>query len=338
MVASVRYGVVRCKPDQSAVLMFGTLRQLSFTSTEDFVAMHLRQFRFLMLVLLGVLVPIVAPQAASVLVDAAWLESQLKDPNLVVIDMTDEDLQYTRYHIPGAVRLAYSDLLNAPVGKKPPTPLTDHQLAMQLGQLGIARETRLVLYDDMGGLNAGRLFLDLERIGHPAVSVLDGGLVKWVLEGRRVDNTPVLRKPATYTLGTTRRANVATFSDVQRAASKADLVTLLDVRSRDEYTGSPKESRSGHIPQARWWPWEQAIRMDSGFTFHEPEVLLTSLARAEVQDQKRPIILYCRSGHRASQSYLTLRHLGFENVRVYSGSMNEYQMDRSAQLVRGLTP
>lgn len=294
--------------------------------------------RLLIFVLLCGFGPIAVLQAAPVLVTSAWLEPQLKDRDLVVIDMTDEDLQYTRYHIPGAVRLGYTDLLNAPVGKKPPAPLTDAQLATLLGQLGITRHTRLVLYDDMGGLNAGRLFLDLERIGHPSVSVLDGGLVKWVLEGRRVDNIPVLRKPATYTLGATRRANVAALTDVQRAASQADPVLLLDVRSRDEYTGNPKEPRSGHIPQARWWPWEQAIRMDSGFTLHEPDVLLTSLAKADVPDRKTPIILYCRSGHRASQSYLTLRHLGFENVRVYSGSMNEYLQDRAALLVRGLAP
>jgi thiosulfate/3-mercaptopyruvate sulfurtransferase len=300
--------------------------------------MHFHRFRFLILVLLCGFGPMASAQAAPVLVDSTWLESRLKDRDLAVIDMTDDDLQYTRYHIPGAIRLAYADLLNAPVGKKPPTPLTDSQLAKQLGQLGISRQTRLVLYDDVGALNAGRLFLDLERIGHPSVSVLDGGLVKWVLEGRRVDNTPVLRTPVSYALGTTRRANVATLTDVQRAASQADPVLLLDVRSRDEYTGNLKEPRSGHIPQARWWPWEQAIRMDSGFTFHEPEVLLTSLAKVEVPDRKTPIILYCRSGHRASQSYLTLRHLGFENIRVYSGSMNEYLQDRAALLVRGLTP
>jgi len=307
-------------------------------TVEGCAVMRFYRFRFLMLVLLCGLGSMTSLQAAPVLVDSAWLEPRLKDHDLVVIDMTDEDLQYTRYHIPGAVRLAYSELLNAPVARKPPTPLTDVQLAKLLGQLGITRQTRLVLYDDMGGLNAGRLFFDLERIGHPAVSVLDGGLVKWVLEGRRVDNTPVIRMPVTYALGTDRRANVAALPDVQRAASKADRVLLLDVRSRDEYTGNPKEPRSGHIPQARWWPWEQAIRMDSGFTLHEPEVLLASLAKAEVPDRKTPVILYCRSGHRASQSYLTLRHLGFENVRVYSGSMNDYLQDRAALLVRGLAP
>jgi len=299
--------------------------------------------RLLPLVALLVLWADVAPttvQAAvpPVLVETMWLESQLRAPDLVVIDMTEDDLQYTRYHIPGSIRLSYSDLLIVPARGKPPVALNDAQLMALLGDQGIDRQTRVVLYDDVGGLNAGRLFLDLERIGHPKVSVLDGGIVKWVLEGRRVDNIPVLRKPVAYTAGPARRANIALRQDVRPAGNSADRVVLLDVRSRDEYTGNPNEARSGHIPRARWWPWEQAIRMESGFTFNEPDALRASLAQVNVQDRMTPVILYCRSGHRASQTYLTLRHLGFENVRVYSGSMNDYLLDKQALLVKGKSP
>lgn len=277
-------------------------------------------------------------ESAPVTVDPAWLDTRLRETDLITVDMTDDDLQYTRYHIPGAVRLAYAELLAAPARGKPPVPLNDAQLAALLGQLGIGRDTQVVIYDDVGGLNAGRLFLELERIGHPRVSVLDGGLVKWVLEGRKVDNVPVIRKPVVYRPGPQRRANVAMLDDVKRASSGVQPGVLLDVRSRDEYTGNPKEARSGHIPGARWWPWEQAVRMESGFTLREADSLLASLTRAEVKDLKTPVILYCRSGHRASQSYLALRRLGFENVRVYAGSMNDYLTDRQALLVRGLSP
>lgn len=276
--------------------------------------------------------------AAPVVVDTAWLEPHLNDPDVVVVDMTDDELQYTRYHIPGAVRLAYSDLLNEPVGKAPPTPLTEAQLAKLLGTLGIARENRVVIYDDVGGLNAGRLFFDLERIGHPQVSVLNGGSVQWVLEGRRVDNKPVVRMPVVYRLGEQGRANLVQRFEVRQASDKTGPAILLDVRTREEYAGNPRERRSGHVPNAHWWPWEQAIRMESGFILREPEVLAASLAKVGVADKKTPVILYCRSGHRASQSYLTLRQLGYENVRLYAGSMNDYLRDPQAPLARGLKP
>lgn len=278
-----------------------------------------------------------AAYAAPVLVDSAWLEEHIQDSQVVIVDMTDDDLQYTRFHLPGAVRLAYHELLQPRAPGKPAARLDDAQFAALLGRLGIARTTHVVIYDDMGGLNAGRLFLELERLQHPAVSVLDGGLVKWVLEGRRVDNIPHLRKPASYQPGKAQRANLATLTEVKQASAQAAPV-LLDVRSRDEYTGSPKEKRSGHIPGARWWPWEQAISMENGFTFRETDRLESSLGQFGLRDKRAPLILYCQSGHRASQSYLTLRHLGFENVRVHTGSMLEYALDAAAALTRGAVP
>lgn len=274
--------------------------------------------------------------AAGILVDGAWLEPRLRDEKLVVVDMTDDDLQHTRYHIPGAVRIAYHDLITPRGPDKPPSRLTDHELFALLGQAGIARDRHVVIYDDMGGLHAGRLFLELERLGHPQVSVLDGGLVKWVLDGRRVDNRAVTPRPVRYVAGEGRRANLASLEEVKQAATRDTL--LLDVRSREEYRGDPKQVRSGHIPGARHWPWEQAIRMDQGFVLRDARELGASLGQFGLRDKKAPVVLYCRSGHRAGQTYLTLRQLGFENVRLHTGSMLEYLLDATAPLKRGDVP
>ena len=276
-----------------------------------------------------------AVSAASTLVDIALVERHIK--LIVLVDMTEDDLQYTRFHLPGAVRLGYHELLNPRAPGKPAARLDDKQFAVLLGRLGITRDTHVVIYDDVGGLNAGRLFLELERIRHPKVSVLDGGLVQWILDGRRVDNIARQPLPVVYKAGQERRDNLATLAEVQNA-SKQEAATLLDVRSRDEYTGSPKEPRAGHIPGAKWWPWEQAIVMDNGFTFVPAQTLETNLAKLGVRDKKAPVILYCRSGHRASQTYLSLRSLGFENVRVHTGSMLEYLQDKDAPLNRGASP
>src|SRR4030066_839313 len=90
-----------------------------------------------------------AAQAAPVLVDSAWLEAHVQDSKLVIVDMTDDDLQYTRFHLPGAVRLAYHELLQPRRPGKPAARLDDAQFAALLGRLGIARHTHLVVYDDM---------------------------------------------------------------------------------------------------------------------------------------------------------------------------------------------
>jgi thiosulfate/3-mercaptopyruvate sulfurtransferase len=278
-----------------------------------------------------------AARAAPVTVDGAWLEARLGDPQVVIVDMTGDDLQFRRYHIPGAVRLAYEELLKPRPGK-PAVRLGEAEFAALLGQRGIARDRHVVIYDDLGGLNAGRLFLELERVAHPRVSVLDGGLVRWVLDGRPLANDAPPPKPVRYVAGDERRENLAAIETVRRASGEAGGPVLLDVRSREEYAGEEREARSGHVPRARWWPWEQAIGIERGFTFREPAELLASLGRAGVPDRQTPVIIYCRTGHRASQTYLTLRRLGFADVRVHAGSMVEYLLDRAAPLARGLAP
>jgi len=275
-------------------------------------------------------------EPAPVLVEPAWLAARLDDPAIVLIDMSEDDTQYRRFHLPGAVRLSYEQLLRIRPSDSVPVRLEDNALLALLGRLGIRREHHVVAYDDLGGLQAARLFWELERIGHPRVSVLEGGLVRWVLEGHRVNNHPVRRAPTVYRAGAERRDNEAVLADVRRAAEEGTAL-LLDVRSPEEYRGNGKP-RTGHIPGARHWPWEQALDVERGFSRQPRPVLESALAATGLERPDRPVILYCRSGHRAAQTYLTLRSLGFEQVRLYANSINEYDRVAGAPLRQGQGP
>jgi len=223
---------------------------------------------------------------------------------------------------------------------RPPARLADEELFALLGRSGIVRDSHVVIYDDLGGLNAGRLFLELERLQHPAVSVLDGGLVKWVLDGRSVDNRPVTRRPVRYLAPGGRRASLATIEEVKQPSATDAL--LLDVRSREEYQGDPKQPRSGHVPGARWWPWEQAIRMDGGFVMRDARELDASLGRIGLAEKKAPLVLYCRSGHRAAQTCLRPAASGFRerpfalrfHAQVSAGCLGSARA-RHTSLMRG---
>ncbi len=274
--------------------------------------------------------------AAPVLVDTKWLAKRLNDPNIVVVDMNDET-QYLRFHLPGAINFPYRTLVKMDKKKKIPVRLDDKELLARLGRFGIKRDQYVVIYDDMGGLNAGRLFWELERIGHPKVSVLNGGLVTWILEGRKVTNEIKKRRPVVYRAKGKGRANEARFNDVTQA-SKTGTSLLLDVRTDQEYLGNPKKPRTGHIPGAQWWPWDRTVDLGRGFTRRDEQALNKTLKQAGVKDKKTPIITYCRSGHRAAQAYLTLRSLGYENVKLYANSMNEYGSIKTAPLKKGSRP
>lgn len=269
--------------------------------------------------------------ASSIMVDTNWLGEHLDDNNLVLIDMSD-DMQYQRFHIPGAIHLPYG-ILNQRNKKGVSLSAGTQQITRFLGLLGITRNTHVIIYDDTAGLNASRLLWELQKLNHPQVSILNGGLVQWILEGRKVNAIAVEPKAVKYNPG---NAKTSTLTATLDSLKEKD-VTLLDVRSREEYLGHPQQKRSGHIPQAKWWSWDQSVDFENGFKRKQTAELLDSLKQLGITSKKQPVIVYCQSGHRASQSYFTLKSLGFENVRLYDASMAEYQQTQ-LPLNKGMNP
>ncbi|MGW8247806.1 MAG: sulfurtransferase [Acidiferrobacterales bacterium] len=277
-----------------------------------------------------------APDMAPVMVSTEWLGKHLNDPDVVVIDMSSDETQYSRFHLPGASYLPYYYLVRQRKSDKVVVRLSRDELVYTLGQVGITRNSYVILYDDVGGLNVGRMFFELESIGHPRVSVLDGGLVKWILEGRKVVNTPVQRPPVRYGEAGKGINNEATLKDVDAAQKKGTLI--IDARSQEEYVGDLKKKTGGHVAGARWWEWSDSVAMNKGFVRKSPQSLKAKLADLGLDSPQQPVIAYCHTGHRAAQTYLTLRSLGFRNVRLYAHSMGEYDLLRKAKLVRGMKP
>lgn len=272
--------------------------------------------------------------SATTRVSTHWLERHLNNPNLLLINMTD-DIQYQRFHIPGAVHLPYA-AINYTTQNGVSMSVGREQLIKLLGLLGTSHESHIVIYDDLGGLSASRLYWELERLGHPRVALLDGGLVKWILEGRKVTNTPAQPASVTYQpSGKPGMANLASLTDIRRLPAEA---VLLDVRSQQEYVGDPRQARSGHIPGARWWPWEGTVEFTADFRLKTPAELKRQLQALGVTDINTPIYVYCRTGHRASQAYFVLRQLGFTRVKLYDGSMAEYSQYKQLPVTKGLTP
>ena len=274
--------------------------------------------------------------SSSFLVDINWLEKNLRSPSIRLIDMSD-DTQYQRFHIPGATHLPYA-ALNRQNKKGVSFSAGKNHIIKILGFLGIQSKHHVVIYDDMGGLHASRLFWELEKLGHKKISIVNGGLVKWILAGKKVTADPESRKAVQYnaSLKSTRN-NTVVIEDILNGKFN-DRNVLLDVRSKDEYAGHPRYPRTGHIPQAKWWEWSQSVNFEDAFKMQSNATLKKQLQQIGISKTDTPITLYCQSAHRASQSYFTLRRLGFKNVKVYDGSMSEYSSIKSAPLVKGLKP
>lgn len=273
---------------------------------------------------------------SPLIVEVSWLEKNLNSSSIRLIDMSD-DTQFQRFHIPDATHLPYSAIntrnkkgVSFSAGKK--------QIIKILGLLGIQSKHHVVIYDDMGGLHASRLFWELEKLGHKNISLLNGGLVKWILAGKKVVADSKNIKAVHYIADSkSGRNNTVTIQEILNTKFNNKNI-LLDVRSKDEYVGHPRNPRGGHIPNAKWWEWSQAVDFENAFKMQNTATLRKQLQQIGVSKTDTPITLYCQSAHRASQSYFTLRKLGYKNVKVYDGSMSEYSKIKSAPLTRGLNP
>ncbi len=272
--------------------------------------------------------------AAPDLVSTDWLAKNLKHENVVVIDMSDS-LQYQRFHIPGAIHLPYQYLNQSK--RRVSLSIGPKNIIKLLGQTGISQDSHVVAYDDTGGLHASRLLWELEQLDHPKMSLLNGGLVKWIREGRKISFQAPLPKAKKYQAKNISTSLTASLKEVAPETRDPNTI-LLDVRSPEEYRGHPKHPRSGHVPGARFWQWDQALDIEKGFVLQSPSTLKKEMKQIGITNPEQPVIVYCRSGHRASHTYFTLRQLGFKNVKLYDGSMKEYEKIKTQPLTKGMQP
>ncbi len=278
-----------------------------------------------------------ASSAAGRTVNVSWLEKNLSDKNTLIIDISD-DLQHRRFHIPGAIHLPYEAINTTRKQNRASISIGKKNIVRLLGMLGVSRDTRVVIYDDMGGLHAGRLYWELNRLAHPDFALLDGGLVSWILAGNKVTNK--LSRPVATTYSLPASVTMDEKDDMTATAAdikKKQFAQIMDVRTTEEYVGTKKNPRSGHIPGAINWAWDNAIDIDKGFRLRNADTLLNELKQLGF-DKDKPTLVYCHSGHRASQTFYTLQSLGFKNVKLYDESMKGYEHDKSLPLIKGNIP
>ncbi|VAW97697.1 hypothetical protein MNBD_GAMMA23-599 [hydrothermal vent metagenome] len=298
---------------------------------------HFLRTLMLLLLTLSSLSYVSQVSASQATVSTDWLQKHLNNSSIILIDMSDET-QYQRFHLKNAIQLPYH-VLNQRLKNGVSVSIGRDNIVKLLGLLGVSASSHVIIYDDMGGLHAGRLFWELERINHQRISLLDGGLVKWILEGKPVTATPYQpQKKTNYPQPKlTADIHLASIEEVLPATRVKDTL-LIDVRSQQEYVGNIKQRRSGHIPGARLWSWDNAVDFENQFKFKSKKILEDELKKIGLIKKEQPVILYCRSAHRATQSYLTLRYLGFKNVKVFDGSMKQYAQTADAPLTKGLKP
>jgi thiosulfate/3-mercaptopyruvate sulfurtransferase len=254
--------------------------------------------------------------------------ARLGDPKLRIVDCrfsfeAEAHGEYLQSHLPGAVHVDWSrDIAAPPPSSGHPKYMLSapSDFAATMGRLGIGDDTFVVGYDAEGGHHAARLWLALRRYGHDGMAVMEGGIQKWVREGRPVEPGEVSVKPLTFT-PRPREGVIATKEDVLGGVRKGD-PWLLDVRRDSEYTGvEARAKHGGHVPGAVNVLWRDALRDD--WMLKDPDALEQLYIDAGFGPETSTIT-YCQAGVRAAFTHLVLTALGHDDVRTYDGSWEEW--------------
>lgn len=268
----------------------------------------------------------------DLLVDTDWLAVHLNDPGIRIVDMRRGDEIYAAGHIPNAVYLdpvAIRDAKNAPTF----LPRQESFEAM-MGKLGISNRTRVIVYDERGGIYAARLWWILNYFGHSNVALLNGGWIKWAKEGRpsktEAPSRPDMpvRVVSRVELETTFTARpnprwLATASDVVAAIDKPG-VKIVDARTQAEIDGKDLRGirRGGFVPSSTPVYWEDLL--DPEVKTFRPAADLEQIFKARGILPSDEVIAYCQVGMRASVDLFALHLVGYDKLRNYLGSWEEW--------------
>lgn len=261
----------------------------------------------------------IAPYAhPEQLVDAGWLAAHTTDPRIRIVDVRRSGFEGG--HIPHATWLD-PESIREPAN--PPTYLLPaDRFEQTMGRLGISNTTRVVLYDDRGGLLASRVWWMLNAYGHSNVALLNGGWIAWTAEGHptTTESTPVPGAAFTATLN---KAWIATAEDVQAAIGRTGK-RILDARTVAEMDGSDTRlsSRGGIIPSAQAVYWEDLLD-PARKTFKSSDELQAIFHRAGLEASD-DVIAYCWVGHRSAVDLFALHLIGYDHLRNYLGSWEEW--------------
>jgi len=275
------------------------------------------------------------------LVSTEWLSQHMSAPDIRVVDASwylpgenrDPKAEFRERHIPGAVFFDIDEIADTdnPLPHMIPSP---EKFSSRMRKLGLGDGNRIVVYDGSGIRSAARAWWMMRLFGHHDVSILDGGLPKWLAEDREVSDMPT--PPAERHFTSRINSLMVRDKDQIRRNIETGREQVLDARSKGRFEGSepePREGlRAGRIPSSLNLPFNELLNDDG--TLLSAEKLHKAFDAAGI-DQRKPVTTSCGSGITACVLAFGLHMIGHKQVAVYDGSWTEWGLDKEMPLSTG---
>jgi thiosulfate/3-mercaptopyruvate sulfurtransferase len=260
-------------------------------------------------------------------VSTAWLEQNLDDPSVVIVEI-GKSATIDNPRIPGARFVAIESIVKGD-GWPPDELLSVEEMDRAFEEAGVGDEGRIILYS-MTPLYTTRAWFTLDYLGHGhRAAILDGGLNRWMAEKRPVTDKRPHHLAKTFTPNPD-PARLIAHANVRSAGSGA---ILLDARSEREFNGFVRGRsvvRRGHIPGALNAPWQ--MNLTGKGEFRSAAELRDAYEKLVGKTDDR-VIVYCRTGMEATMPYFVLRSMGY-NVVLFDGSYAEWARDKSVPVAK----
>ena len=258
------------------------------------------------------------------IVEPEWLASKLGSPGLKIIDLRPQP-EYNTGHIPGSLSLNVESF-RGNIGGVPSLLLPADLLAAHFSLLGLNPSDTIVLVFGEKFHDATLAGMAFERLGHMDYAIMNGGYAKWAQENRPADTVLPTVNTSNYPLKREADHFTVDFRTVATKLGKPGTI-IIDVRPADFYTGKKSdEARAGHIPGAINRPYTEDIITGSNKVVSlKPIEVLATEYRKIIASKDTEVIVHCRTGHQASQTFFVLKRLlGYSKVRWYDAGWTEW--------------
>lgn len=262
-----------------------------------------------------------ADAKAGLLVEAKSLAGEVSSVQTIAL-MPAQD--FARGHIERATQIDWPDLDLSDTSSDAALSSWQQRVEQKFGALGLATNDHVVDYDN-GTLFAARLWWVLAYLGHQQKQVLNGGLAAWKDAGQATTTTASKPSPTTYR-GMADPSVLARLGEVRDALTQPDVV-FLDARAPSEYA-------AGHLPGAVNIPYTENATGGSAPRW-KPQAALRQMYTAAGVTTDKTIIPYCSTGVRSAVTYFTLRLIGYDKVKLFTGSWTEWSAHPELPVEKG---